>query len=78
MGLSNQEDQSKGCSAGSQRQDLAGGWPASAFPCGFVLPRSPPHLKNGLAYIPLGPRGQSGPPAPFRNGVAQLPEAAWF
>lgn len=78
MGLSNQEDQSKGCSAGSQRQDLAGGRPASAFPCGFVLPRSPPHLKNGLAYIPLGPRGQSGPPAPFHNGVAQLPEAAWF
>lgn len=77
-GLLGRGDQSRGCSVGFQRRDLAGGWPALALPCGFALPRPPPHLKGGWAYVPLGPPAQSGAPAPFRNGVAQLPEAAWF
>lgn len=73
-GLISQEAQSKGCWLGFRRQDLWGCLARVGLALWFS-PVGPPHLGMVWSTSPLGPTAQTGPPAPFRNGVAQLPEA---
>lgn len=72
MGLLHQEDQSKGCRSGFQRQDFA----VAGQPWPFHV--GAPATQNGLVYFPLGPTDQSGPLNPFYSGTAQLPQNAWL